>query len=77
MGVVPQREDENADRALDIVLPLISAFPFCKTTPGRLRDRVKSSQDFTFAVAPFAKGEFIHNFKRSAARRSDLVEVAA
>ena len=35
-------------RCAEVRLP-----PICKTTPGQLRDRVKSSQDFTYATAPF------------------------
>ena len=44
-------EDDMASlemRCAEVRLP-----PICKTTPGQLRDRVKSSQDFTYAAAPF------------------------
>ena len=37
----------------------MSAFPFCRTTPRRLRDRRRS------AVAPFVKGESFHSFRET------------
>jgi hypothetical protein len=34
----------------------VKSSPVLKTTPARLHDRVKSSQDFTCAAAPFDLG---------------------